>query len=223
MPKKGSTRKQKKLAVPVPEWPTLEFETQLWAAGLVYVAGIDEVGRGALAGPVYAAAVILPILDSIHHDLEGVRDSKQMTPQEREFWAPIIREKAKAFALGRATSKEIDCYGIVPATHIAARRALKNLAQTPQHLLLDYLTLRKVALPQTAMVAGDARCLSIAAASVVAKVARDAELTRLDRHFPGYGFASHKGYATDEHFTAIRTLGPCAQHRLSWAPFALPG
>ncbi|MGH2582677.1 MAG: ribonuclease HII [Anaerolineales bacterium] len=218
MPKKGSTPKQKES--PVPAWPTLEFETQLWAAGLVYVAGIDEVGRGALAGPVYAAAVILPIRDHIHHELQGVRDSKQMSSEEREFWAPIIREKAVAFALGRATSKEIDRYGIVPATHLAARRALRSLAQAPQHLLLDYITLQKVSLPQTAMVAGDARCLSIAAASVVAKVARDAELTRFDRRFPGYGFASHKGYATDEHFEAIRTLGPCAQHRLSWVPFS---
>ena len=219
MQKKGSTRKQKGSAIPVPAWPSLEFETQLWTAGLVYVAGIDEVGRGALAGPVYAAAVILPIRDHIHHELQGVRDSKQMSPVEREFWAPIIREKAVAFALGRATSKEIDRYGIVPATHLAGRRALKNLEQVPEHLLLDFITLRKVALPQTAMVAGDARCLSIAAASVVAKVARDAELTQLDRRFPGYGFASHKGYATDEHFEAIRTLGPCVQHRLSWATF----
>ncbi|MEX1248822.1 MAG: ribonuclease HII [Anaerolineales bacterium] len=201
-----------------PAFPTLEFERSLWAAGVVQLAGIDEVGRGALAGPVYAAAVVLPRRETILVELFGVRDSKQMTPEEREEWAPVIHKKALAHSIGWASCKEIDRYGIVPATKLAARRALKNLPTCAQHLLVDYITLEKVNLPQTAILGGDARCLSIAAASVVAKVARDAELRKLDTRFPRYGFASHKGYATDEHRQAIKKLGPCPQHRLSFAP-----
>ncbi|MEX2162195.1 MAG: ribonuclease HII [Anaerolineales bacterium] len=201
-----------------PAFPSLEFEDPLWARGLVQVAGIDEVGRGALAGPVYAAAVILPERHSILAELFGVRDSKQMTPEEREEWAPAIKDKARAYSIGWASCREIDRYGIVPATKLAARRALKGLAALPQHLLLDYIHLEKVDLPQTAILGGDARCLSIAAASVIAKVARDAELRKLDTRFPRYGFAAHKGYATDEHRAALKKHGPCAQHRFSFAP-----
>lgn len=208
----------KREPMPIPEFPSLEFEQPLWASGVAQLAGIDEVGRGALAGAVYAAAVILPERGSILDELKGVRDSKQMTPQEREEWAPLIRARAHAFAIGRATCKEIDLYGIVPATHLAARRALRALPHAPQHLLVDFITLRKVSIPQTSMVYGDARCLSIAAASVIAKVARDAELCRQDAHFPVYGFASHKGYATEEHLQAIKKHGPCALHRHSFAP-----
>lgn len=201
-----------------PQWPTLEFETSLWSQGLTRLAGIDEVGRGALAGPVCAAAVILPARDSILKELSGVRDSKQMTAEEREEWAPIIKEKAIVWSLGWASCKEIDRWNILSCTYLAARRALKVLTLTPEHLLLDYIKLVKVELPQTAMISGDARCLSIAAASVIAKVARDAELCKLDSRFPDYGFASHKGYATDEHILAISKHGPCPQHRLSFAP-----
>jgi ribonuclease HII len=204
-----------------PLWPTLEFETELWGQGILRLAGIDEVGRGALAGPVYAGAVILPARQSMLKELSDVRDSKQMTPEEREQAAPVIQEKAIAWAIGRASCKEIDRWGIVPCTYLAARRALKSLALQPQHLLLDYIKLAKVNLPQTAMVGGDARCLSIAAASVIAKVARDAELRKLDSRFPSYGFASHKGYATEEHIHAIGKYGPCSQHRLSFAPMRL--
>lgn len=201
-----------------PDYPSLEFELPLWASGLVQVAGIDEVGRGALAGPVYAAAVVLPRRETILAELFGVRDSKQMNPEEREDWAPAIKAKALAFGIGWASCKEIDRYGIAPATRLAARRALKALPVAAEHLLLDYITLDKVDQPQTAILGGDARCLSIAAASVIAKVARDAELRQLDTRFPRYGFAAHKGYATDEHRQAIKKLGPCPQHRHSFAP-----
>jgi ribonuclease HII len=201
-----------------PAYPSLEFESPLWATGLVQLAGIDEVGRGALAGPVYAAAVVLPQRTSILAELFGVRDSKQMDPEEREGWAPAIKAKALGYGIGWASCKEIDRYGIAPATRLAARRALRALPSVAQHLLLDYITLDKVELPQTAIIGGDARCLSIAAASVIAKVARDQLLVRLDQRFPKYGFASHKGYATDEHRAAIKKHGPCAQHRFSFAP-----
>ncbi len=202
----------------VPRYPTLEFESSLWAAGLTRLAGIDEVGRGALAGPVYAAAVVLPTRETILAELFGVRDSKQMTPEEREDWAPAIKEKALAYSIGWASCKEIDRYGIAPATKLAARRALKGLPAQAQHLLLDYIWLEKVELPQTPILGGDARCLSISAASVIAKVARDAELRKLDTRFPRYGFSSHKGYATEEHLAAIKKHGPCLQHRFSFAP-----
>lgn len=202
----------------VPEWPTLEFENQLWGRGLIHVAGVDEVGRGALAGPVYVGAVILPIRDGITEELNGVRDSKMMAPEEREFWAPIIQETAIAYGLGWASCKEIDRWGIAPATRMAAKRALKALAIQPEHILLDYISLSRVDLPQTSMAAGDALCLSVAAASVIAKVARDAKLCELDSRFPKYGFASHKGYYTDDHVRAIKKHGPCAQHRRSFAP-----
>ena len=202
----------------IPEWPSLRFENRLWKRGFLHVAGIDEVGRGALAGPVYAGAVILPFRNGILDELSGVRDSKMMTPEEREYWAPIIQEKALAYSLGWASCKEIDRYGIVPATHLAARRALKALPFPPQYLLLDYIKLKKVHMPQTALIAGDARCLSISAASVIAKVARDAELRSLDLRYPAYGFASHKGYATDLHFSALAALDPCPQHRFTFAP-----
>jgi ribonuclease HII len=202
----------------VPEWPTLEFENRLWRTGLTHVAGVDEVGRGALAGPVYVGAVILPMNDGVSEELSGVRDSKMMSPEEREFWVPIIQETAIAYGLGWASCKEIDRWGIAPATRMAAKRALNSLSIRPEHVLLDYISLSRVDLPQTSMAAGDALCLSVAAASVLAKVARDAKLCELDSRFPKYGFASHKGYYTDDHVQAIKKHGPCAQHRQSFAP-----
>jgi ribonuclease HII len=202
----------------VPEWPTLEFESRLWGLGLTHVAGVDEVGRGALAGPVYVGAVILPVSDRVSEELSGVRDSKMMLPEEREFWVPIIQETAIAYGLGWASCKEIDRWGIAPATRMAAKRALNSLSIRPEHVLLDYISLSRVDLPQTSMAAGDALCLSVAAASVLAKVARDAKLCELDNRFPKYGFASHKGYYTDDHVRAIKKHGPCAQHRRSFAP-----
>lgn len=201
-----------------PPKPTLDVESGLWEKGLLHIAGIDEVGRGALAGPVYAAAVILPASRSILEELAGVLDSKLMTAEEREEWAPTIKKKAIAWSLGWASCKEIDRWNILSCTYLAARRAVHALKISPDHLLLDNLKLAKVNLPQTAVVDGDTCCLSIAAASVIAKVARDAELCELDSRFPTYGFAAHKGYATEEHLLAIGKHGPCPQHRLSFAP-----
>jgi ribonuclease HII len=203
------------------KWPTLRYERKLWAQGIVYVAGADEVGRGALAGPVYAAAVILPNSKEIGKQLKGVRDSKQMTPAEREEWAPRIKEKAVAWAVGFADVAEIDEINILQASYLATQRAIAALAIQPEHLLLDFIKLARVNLPQTSMVDGDALCLSISAASVVAKVARDAKLCELDSSFPQYGFAAHKGYATPEHLAAIIALGPCPQHRQSFSPMRI--
>jgi ribonuclease HII len=200
----------------VPKWPTLRYERKLWAQGVAHVAGADEVGRGALAGAVYAAAVILPA--DISHKLRGVRDSKQMTAAEREDLAPRIREKALAWAVGCASVEEIDEINILQASYLATRRALQALSVPPEHLLLDAIKLAGTAVPQTAIVGGDARSLSISAASVLAKTARDAELRELDKQFPLYGFAEHKGYATEDHRAAIAEHGPCPQHRRSFWP-----
>jgi len=201
----------------IPPSPTLDFEAALWAAGVEAVAGIDEAGRGALAGPVYAGAVILPGSPDVLHELNGVRDSKEMSPEEREHWALEIKSRARAWAVGAADAVEIDALGIVPATRLAAGRALKQLLPAPGHLLIDYLVLHEEATPQTWLYKGDARSLSIAAASVLAKTARDAQLLALHGDFPDYGFAAHKGYGTARHRQALADLGPCAQHRRSFA------
>jgi len=197
--------------------PTLACEQPLWEAGFRYLAGVDEAGRGALAGPVAAAAVILPAEASLTQRLAGVRDSKQMTPAEREYWAVRIRQAAISWSVGFASAGEIDALGIVAATCLAAQRALESLSSPPEWLLTDYLLLREVDLPQIALVKGDQRSLSIAAASVLAKTSRDALLRDLDARYPGYGFARHKGYGTPFHRAAIRRLGYCPLHRKSFA------
>lgn len=201
--------------------PDLSQESALWAAGVVRAAGLDEAGRGAWAGPVSAAAVILPPDPAVLERLKGVRDSKQMTARQRGEWAERIRQEAAAWGVGFASAEEIDAQGILPATRLAMQRALAALCIPPQHLLIDAVRLRSVPLPQTCLIRGDATCLSIAAASVLAKTARDALLTALEAEFPGYGFAQHKGYGTALHQTALRTLGPCPQHRRSYAPVRL--
>lgn len=202
----------------IPETPDLSFELALWDQGVELVAGVDEAGRGALAGPVCAAALILPPDPGLLSRLEGVRDSKQMTPAQRSLWAGRLRQAALAWGVGFATAAEIDALGIVPATCLAAQRALNALPVPPLHILLDYLKLPTCALPQTPLIKGDARSLSIAGASVLAKTARDDLLTRLDADYPGYGFAAHKGYGTAAHREAIRRLGPSPIHRLTFAP-----
>jgi ribonuclease HII len=141
-----------------------------------------------------------------------------MTPHQREKWAECIRTEAAAWAVGFASAPEIDTLGILPATRLAVRRALDQVKPVPQHLLLDYLRLPDVNLPQTPLVKGDARCLSIAAASVLAKTARDRWMCELDERIPGYGFARHKGYGTAAHYEALHRLGPCAEHRRTFAP-----
>jgi ribonuclease HII len=200
----------------LPAAPDLAFEQALWQAGVTAVAGLDEAGRGALAGPVAAGAVILPADAHILTILVGVRDSKQMTPAERQSRAAIIRQAALGHAVGFASSVEIDELGIIPANRLAMQRALAALSIAPAHLLLDCFLLPETALPQTSLLKGDCRSLSIAAASVLAKTARDAHMQSLDAQFPGYGFATHKGYGTVAHRQAIARLGPSAVHRKSF-------
>ena len=198
--------------------PDLSFELPLWAAGTLHLAGLDEAGRGAWAGPVSAAAVILPQDADLCIQLKGVRDSKQMTPRQRCIWAVEIRRAALAWGVGFASHTEIDALGILPATRLAMQRALEQLVLPPQHLLLDAVRLPTVALPQTVLIKGDVHCLSIAAASVLAKTARDELLVAWEQEYPGYGFARHKGYGTVAHRQALQLKGPCPLHRLTYAP-----
>jgi len=187
----------------------------LWQGGLRHVAGVDEAGRGALAGPVAAAVVILP--PDIEPDaLDGVMDSKQLSSSRRQAAATLVRRIALAWAVGFASAREIDRWGILPATRLAVRRALRQLTVPPEYLLLDHLLLPEVELPQTAMPKGDALVLSIAAASVLAKTSRDALMEALEARYPGYGFAQHKGYGTAAHRAALRRLGPSPIHRRSF-------
>lgn len=200
----------------IPPTPDLSFEGALWAAGVSRVAGVDEAGRGPLAGPVAAAVVILPPEAHLAERLSGVRDSKQMNPHQRQEACSRIQQTALGCAIGFAEAAEIDQLGIMPATRLAAWRALQVLELNPEHLLLDYLFLPDVDLPQTSLIKGDRRSLSIAAASVLAKTARDARLEELEEEYPGYGFARHKGYGTQIHREALLRLGPCPQHRHSF-------
>ena len=195
--------------------PTLEFEINLWKAGFSRIAGLDEAGRGAWAGPVATAAVILPTKPAVIRSLHAVRDSKLMTPQAREKWAPKIKHFALGWGVGFASAEEIDILGIVAATKLAGVRALMDLF--PDYLITDYLVFREVDLPQTALVKGDQRSLSVAAASVLAKTARDEVMRELDDQYPGYGFIRHKGYGTRYHREAIKTLRRCAIHRNSFS------
>ncbi len=190
--------------------------------GYSYVAGIDEVGRGPLAGPVVAGVVILPPHPSGEW-LRGIRDSKAMTAAQRERSYDAIVENAWAAATGQASSSEIDDNGIVAATALAMTRALDSLALMPQYLLIDAFPLPNVDIPQKAIVKGDALSLSIAAASVVAKVTRDRIMKKIDLVYPEYGFASHKGYGSAEHIRMIETLGPCPAHRYSFSPIRNSG
>jgi ribonuclease HII len=195
--------------------PDTFFESQLWNSGLLQVAGLDEAGRGALAGPVAVGAVILPNDPTVlSRTLAGVRDSKQMTPLERESLAPRIKETALTWSVAFASAAEIDSLGIVHATRLAALRALNRLSLSPQYLLTDFrLELPQLELSQTALVKGDALCLSIAAASVLAKTARDALMCELDSHYQGYGLGKHKGYGTQAHRSALKRLGISPVHR----------
>lgn len=200
----------------LPEAPDFQFENKLWQSGVRFVAGIDEAGRGALAGPVFVAALVfLPGAD-IDHQLLGVRDSKQMSPVQRQHWAAQLRQLAHNYAVGSASNLEIDEMGIVKATQLAIQRALTGLAVTTGHLLLDYMAHLPLPLPQTILVKGDARSLSIAGASILAKTERDAHMLVLDQQYPGFGFASHKGYGTLKHRQAIKRLGLSPVHRRSY-------
>jgi ribonuclease HII len=195
--------------------PDLHYESNLWTY-YKHIAGLDEAGRGALAGPVAVGAVVLPCDEEtlLLQALAGVRDSKQMTPLARESLAPRIKEVALAWSVAFASAEEIDRLGIVPATRIAAMRALRNLSITPHYLLTDFhLELPQLELPQTSIVKGDAHCLSIAAASVLAKTARDNLMRELDSEYPNYGLGKHKGYGTQLHRSAMKRLGYSSIHR----------
>ncbi len=191
----------------------LRLERKLWNSGVVRVAGVDEAGVGPLAGPVVAAAVVFPPGAGIL----GVDDSKRLEPGVREELAAVIREEAADVGIGRAEVEEIDTLNVYHASLLAMRRAVDNLAERPGHLLVDARVIPGVAEPQTAVTHGDRLHFSIAAASIVAKTVRDALMEEMDRRFPLYGFARHKGYATPAHQDAIRRFGPCAIHRTSYA------
>ncbi|NMC15934.1 MAG: ribonuclease HII [Chloroflexi bacterium] len=195
----------------------MDFELPLWQAGARLVAGLDEAGRGALAGPVFAAAVILPPEpERMLQALAGARDSKQLGAKAREELAGRIKKECAAWGLGWAEAEEIDRVGIARASRLAFCRALQVLALAPEHLLLDYFRLPEMNLPQTALVKGDQRSLSIACASILAKTARDERMRAEEEHFPGYSFARNKGYGTLAHRRAIVELGACALHRKSF-------
>jgi ribonuclease HII len=205
----------------IPPSPDLNFELALWQQGFKLVAGIDEAGRGALAGPVAVGAVILPAnLPDLAIQLPGIRDSKQLKPKDRELAAIVIKGIAVSWAVGLAEAAEIDQLGIARATRLAAMRAVNQLACVPQHLLIDYIKLNESDLPQTSLVKGDQRSLSIACASILAKTTRDELMIRLGEQYPNYGFARHKGYGTAGHHAAIQACGACPIHRVSFAPFS---
>ena len=194
--------------------PDLSYEKKLWSS-YSFIAGLDEAGRGALAGPVCVGAVILPRKHPhLLRTLSRVRDSKQLTPRERFALVPLIQQTALARGTGFASSEEIDQLGIVPAARLAANRALEALPLFPEYLLTDFrLELPELDIPQTAIVKGDARCLSIACASILAKTARDEWMTSLHEDYPEYQFARHKGYGTLLHRKKILELGRSPIHR----------
>ena len=194
--------------------PDLSHEKKLWLA-YKYVAGLDEAGRGALAGPVCVGVVILPDDNShLMRNLSGVRDSKQLTPRKRDQLLPRIKEIARAWGIGFASADEIDSLGIVPATRLAACRALEAMSFLPDFLLTDFrLELPELDVSQTALVKGDQRSLSIASASILAKTARDTLIVELDPQYPQYGFLRHKGYGTLAHRRMIAKLGFSPIHR----------
>jgi ribonuclease HII len=192
----------------------MRHERQLHLAGFERVAGIDEVGRGCLAGPVVAAAVVLPE----RHRIKGIRDSKVLPRSRREALYELILDRANGVGVGCVEVEIIDRINILQATKLAMGQALQRLPQTPDHLLIDALSLRDVDLPQRAIIDGDAISASIAAASIVAKVTRDRICDEMDRRFPAYGFARNKGYGTRRHWEALTTEGPCDWHRRSFAP-----
>jgi ribonuclease HII len=202
----------------IPESPDISFEGALLEKGFFSVAGIDEAGRGCLAGPVTAAAVILPKIEDLLDLFSGIRDSKQLTREAREREQKIIEENCPSWGVGQASNLEIDQYGIVPATRLAVDRALKDLKQAPDHLLVDYIVLPNNPLPQTRLVKGDARSLSIAAASILAKTHRDTLMISLSDKHPEYDLATNKGYGTAAHREAIHKFGPSPLHRMSFAP-----
>lgn len=194
--------------------PTEEFEQEARRCGYRRIAGVDEAGRGPLAGPVVAAAVILPV----RCRLIGVDDSKQLSVSERDRLYTVILERAVLVGVGSATAEEIDQINILEATKLAMRRALAELSPAPDYVLIDAVSLTGVAMPVRPIIKGDALSLSIAAASIVAKVTRDRLMAQFHVVYPQYNFLSHKGYGTEEHLARLAEYGPSPIHRRTFAP-----
>jgi ribonuclease HII len=205
---------------------SFEFEQALWRQGVARVAGVDEAGRGPLAGPVVAAAAILPSRwaeSGLPAGLAGLNDSKQLTESKREQYFEFLTRCAEVeFAIAEADARLIDEINILQATHRAMNDALAKLNPLPPHALVDGRPVKSLRVPQTAIVKGDARSFSIAAASVLAKVTRDRLMREFDAQFPEYGFAEHKGYGTAKHLAAIEKFGACPIHRKTFAPLKQP-
>jgi len=202
----------------------LRFEQEAWAGGFLCVAGVDEAGRGPLAGPVVAAAVVFEkafLEAEAKKCLAGLDDSKKLPASRREFFHALISACPHArTGVASASVEEIDSLNILRATHLAMKRAIEKLAPPPDLALVDGLPVKGLPVPHRAIVGGDASSLSIAAASVMAKVTRDRLMVELAAEFPAYGFDRHKGYSTKAHLDALRRHGPCAAHRRSFAPVA---
>lgn len=201
-------------------WPTLQQEKRLWQLGYRQLAGLDEAGRGALAGPVVAAAVILPPNSEQQGVWARVADSKLLAPAIRAELMPEIQAAALAWGVGTVAARVIDEIGIAAATRQAMAAAIGALATPPDYLLLDWVKLPAIALPQESFIKADRHIVSVAAASILAKVHRDQLLTALQHIYPAYGFARHKGYGTAHHLAALHAHGPCVEHRYTFAPLA---
>lgn len=198
------------------------FERELLLQGLTWIAGVDEAGRGPLAGPVVAAAVMFPeqwLKDGLPDELNGLNDSKQLSEKQRErFFEVLTTRDGIQFAIAQMDAGQVDEINILQATHRAMNEALAQLQPAPQHALVDGTRVKTLRFPQTPIVKGDARSFSIAAASVLAKVTRDRLMVEYHERWPAYGFADHKGYGTTQHLAAIAEHGPCPIHRRSFAP-----
>lgn len=204
-------------------WHRLGFERELWEKGLSFVAGVDEAGCGPLAGPVVAAAVMFPRSwhdTGLFRKLRGLNDSKQLTEEHRErYYTAIVAHPDIRYSVASVDVEIIDQINILQAAHRAMNIALQQLNPTPEHVLVDGRPVKSLAIAHTPLVKGDCRSYSIAAASVIAKVTRDRIMNELDRLYPAYGFAEHKGYSTPQHLAAIAQHGACAIHRRSFSPF----
>jgi ribonuclease HII len=201
----------------LPRSPNLDHENELKSQGYELIAGIDEVGRGALAGPVVASAVILPHPANLSW-LELVRDSKQLNSKKRDSLFELISQEAVAVGVGIVPSQVIDSINILKATKLAMMQAVEKLPEQPSFLIIDRVTLPQCPIPQKGIIRGDKLCLSIACASIIAKVTRDRMMVRFDQIYHGYGFAQHKGYGTGKHISCLQELGPSPIHRLYFSP-----
>ena len=208
--------------VNLPKRPHLRLENRCWNSGHKLVAGVDEVGRGAWAGPVVAAAVVLPVRPRfLNRKLKDVRDSKCLSPSIRDKMSRLIFDVALFSGFGSSSPEEVDDFGILNATRIAMFRAVTALGSQPDHLLIDAVDLNnELDIPQKAMNFGDSISLSIAAASILAKVYRDRLMVALSREYPGYGFERHKGYGTNMHYDMLTQLRPTPVHRHTFKPIS---